>query len=370
MLLLYESRRRSLLQIAEIHGVIDSHQPLGDLGKSAALISEEIRGYVTGLKNDANSLREDATSGYRAEVTRIENARRRLESFTDGILEFSKSGTLGRVEAIDVAALVDACLEREFRDCRDRIQFRERGRARILGDGEKLARALAELLRNALQAGAAAVSIRLRAGGSAVCLAIDDDGVGVDPAEAEKIARPFFTTRKAKGANGLGASIADGLIKAHGGCLKFYPKSGAGTGLLVNVILPKADSGERPLGIAPGLVPNGSSAGGNAIGEPCLLVSSDGARIGAFLDLCGNIGMRPLVLGAGDTLQGKDLSAVRIAILDAEPDATLARKRGLLKDMPCRLFLWNGNRLESGEAGMGREGRIFCEETFLAMLSG
>ncbi|HKP97550.1 MAG TPA: HAMP domain-containing sensor histidine kinase [Fibrobacteria bacterium] len=372
LVLLYESRRRSLLKIAEIHGALHAHKPLGELGKSAALISEEIRGYVAGLKSDALSLREDPYSGYRAEAARIESARGKLEAYTNGILDFSRSGSLGEVSDLDAAALVEECLAAHFPDCGHRIRFSDPriadprpagaggGNGRIRGDKAKLIRALAELLRNAIQAEATTIAIRVRAWSGAVSLAIDDDGEGLGDSgtreSAEKIPRPFFTTRKSSGAFGLGASIAEGILKAHGGALRFYPKSGAGArGMLVNVILPRADAHQGRDAAVP-----------DSRGNACLLVSDSGARIGEFLALCGNVGLRPLVLGSGDFSKArKPFGDIKSVIVDAEPSSVVAG--GIGDKESAGYFRWTGDRLFPWDGG--GNGRIFCEETLMALLS-
>lgn len=358
LVLLYEGQRRSLLQTAEIHGAMEAQRPLGDLGRSAAHISEAIGAYVTTLRSDALSLREDPSSGYRAEVTRIENARRKLETYTTAILDFSKCAWIGPGTGIDPNHLVEECLSVRFPENRGRFIVSGRSEGRVMGNPEKLQRALTELLRNAVEADARTIRIRLLEEASLVCLAIEDDGCGIESGLCAKIAQPFFTTRKALGACGLGASIAEGIIKAHGGVLKFYPKLGIGGGMLANLILPihSERPGRNP--VAPGV----------AAGWECLLFSDNGAHIGAFLAICGNVGLRPLVLGSRDFREGrKEFEGVLFAILDSEslPSAKAGGKFPRSK----RCYLVDSrNRLSPLEGG-DPEPRMYCEETILAIMA-
>jgi signal transduction histidine kinase len=60
-----------------------------------------------------------------------------------------------------------------------------------------------------------------------VLVAVEDSGVGLDPAIAEKIFDPFFTT-KPHGI-GVGLSISRSIIESHGGRLWAAPRLGGGT---------------------------------------------------------------------------------------------------------------------------------------------
>lgn len=58
---------------------------------------------------------------------------------------------------------------------------------------------------------------------------VDDNGLGIDPAVAEKIFEPFVTTKEIGEGTGLGLSIAYGVIQSHGGTLEAAssPQGGA-----------------------------------------------------------------------------------------------------------------------------------------------
>ena len=69
---------------------------------------------------------------------------------------------------------------------------------------------------------------------------IDDDGPGSPKGEFEKVIKPFYRIDKSRGQNnsgvGLGLSIANDIVRSHGGSI-FLEKSPL-NGLRVKVSLP------------------------------------------------------------------------------------------------------------------------------------
>lgn len=60
-----------------------------------------------------------------------------------------------------------------------------------------------------------------------VVIRVKDNGPGIDPAKQEKIFTPFYTSKKT--GMGMGLSISQSIIKAHGGVLSFNSIPGKGT---------------------------------------------------------------------------------------------------------------------------------------------
>jgi signal transduction histidine kinase len=92
----------------------------------------------------------------------------------------------------------------------------------VLGSGEKLTRVLANLLDNAERHAAGRIRVTLDAeeDGAAV-LRVADDGVGVPPADRQRIFERFVRLDEARsrddGGAGLGLAIARDLVRAQGG---------------------------------------------------------------------------------------------------------------------------------------------------------
>jgi signal transduction histidine kinase len=91
------------------------------------------------------------------------------------------------------------------------------GSAAVLADGDAVARALDNLLRNAIEASpdGGNVSATVLDEGDAVRVRVQDAGEGVPAGRASELFEPFFTT-KAEG-TGLGLAISRAIARAHGG---------------------------------------------------------------------------------------------------------------------------------------------------------
>jgi signal transduction histidine kinase len=102
------------------------------------------------------------------------------------------------------------------------------GDAHVDIDHDAVARALDNLLRNAVEASppGATVDVRVADTGDAVVVGVEDRGGGVEPARAAELFEPFFTT-KAEG-TGLGLAISRAIARAHGGDVT-YARAGAVT---------------------------------------------------------------------------------------------------------------------------------------------
>ncbi len=111
--------------------------------------------------------------------------------------------------------------------------------------GEEMAAALANLVRNAVEASppAGTVSVVAHRVDGGVEIAVHDEGAGIPTQIVDRAADPFFTT-KGVGPMGLGLSIARRIIDGQGGRLTLESEPGKGT--TVKVWLPVEPNEESP----------------------------------------------------------------------------------------------------------------------------
>jgi two-component system sensor histidine kinase BaeS len=101
-------------------------------------------------------------------------------------------------------------------------------------DGDRLAQALSNLLSNAIKYTPPAGTVSVSAGveEDAVWIRVSDTGPGIAPEEQERIFAPFYRSqadRRFPQGMGLGLSIAQALIAAHGGWLELESTPGMGS---------------------------------------------------------------------------------------------------------------------------------------------
>jgi two-component system nitrogen regulation sensor histidine kinase NtrY len=106
----------------------------------------------------------------------------------------------------------------------------------LLADRDLLARALGNLVANALEAMPQGGSLRVRTGTrpGAVVVQVEDTGPGLTEDQRTRLFTPYYTTKR--GGTGLGLAIVQGIISDHGGTIEVESETGAGTSF--TLILP------------------------------------------------------------------------------------------------------------------------------------
>ncbi len=211
---------------------------LAALGRLSASIAHEIRNPVGAMSHAGQLLRESPALGaddrHLTEI--IEKNAVRVSQIIENVLQLSRRETT-RQERIDLASWLELFLP-EFTatvQC-DPAWFRLQAEVRPLEvqfDPTHLHQVLWNLCDNALKHAqsddGSAIGVRLGRIPSTgrPFLEIADRGVGIDPANAERIFEPFFTD-KASG-TGLGLFISRELCQTNGALLAYEARPGGGS---------------------------------------------------------------------------------------------------------------------------------------------
>lgn len=108
----------------------------------------------------------------------------------------------------------------------------------------------ADMLRNALEAGAKNIDISLKIGPKWMLLAFSDDGCGMDASEARRAVSPFYST-KGKGF-GFGLPLLKTAAETAEGFFRICSKKGQGT--QIKAVFSKTHPDSKPAGNIAGMV--------------------------------------------------------------------------------------------------------------------
>jgi two-component system sensor histidine kinase PilS (NtrC family) len=214
---------------------------LAALGRLSASIAHEIRNPVGAMSHAGQLLRESPhlTAEDRHLTEIIEKNGVRVSQIIENVLQLSRRDST-RQERFDVVDWLGGFVREYVATLQidpNRFNIEAAPHARALEvefDPSHLHQVLWNLCDNALRHGGAAgtaATIDLRAGRIVSTgrpyLEVCDRGEGVDPAQAERIFEPFFTS--GNGGTGLGLFISRELCQTNGALLVYEPRPGGGS---------------------------------------------------------------------------------------------------------------------------------------------
>ena len=196
--------------------------------------SHELRTPLAGVQASAETLlREDPDRERREQLAvgmvRLASRGGRLVDDLMAAARTAESLPLRR-ERVDLVRLSADEVERTRRlapACT--VEHQAPGRLAVVGDPERLAQILGNLLDNARHASqpGGAILVALTEDGTGVQIAVSDEGPGIPPEDRERIFERFVRLDASRAhdgfGTGLGLAIARGLADAHGGSLECVP---------------------------------------------------------------------------------------------------------------------------------------------------
>ncbi len=245
-----ERRRRD--EAARLLAEIDRRERFASLGRMAGGVAHEIRGPLNAIGLAAQMLGREAPppdperrARFDEHIAALRGAVRRVDAVVGEFLALGRGGRTEELRETDVADVVGDALATEGGAVR---VVAPDAPVRVVADRALLARALANLVRNARQAGPPdAVGVAWRREASGVVIDVTDGGPGVAAADRERIFEPFFSTRR--GGTGLGLVLAREAAERHGGTLAVVPDGDGAAprgGGRFRITLPAAGAGARP----------------------------------------------------------------------------------------------------------------------------
>lgn len=222
-------------------------QKMEALGTLAGGIAHDFNNIISAIAGNAALAAEELAPEHpaRLSIQEIERASRRAADIVRRILSFSRQETL-ELAAVRLNDVVSEALRLLRPTLPATIEVSLQYDDQILtamANATQIHQVVVNLTTNAVHAiGSRHGHVRLEvhaatiedgqatpllAAGRYVCLSVEDDGQGMDRETMGRIFDPFFTT-KATG-TGLGLSVVDGIMKAHGGAVTVHSELGRGT---------------------------------------------------------------------------------------------------------------------------------------------
>jgi signal transduction histidine kinase len=146
---------------------------------------------------------------------------------------------------VDVTSLITELLERGTppEDKRRLVLEMPAESPRVMGDGSRLERAVANLVSNALKYSPAdePVTVRVEPRDSEVEVSVVDRGIGIPPEETDAVFERFYRARAGKRSDGLGLGlyITRLIVEAHNG--RTMVRSELGKGSTFSFTLPRLE---------------------------------------------------------------------------------------------------------------------------------
>jgi signal transduction histidine kinase len=186
--------------------------------------SHELRSPITTIRQHAEvalAHPDRVTASELAEVVLAEQ--QRMQRLVEDLLLLARADEhvpLAR-EAVDLDDLAFEEGHRLRSTTSKRVDTSGVSAARVRGDTDALRRMFGNVGENAARHASSRVDVNLAERGREVVLTVDDDGPGIPEAERDRVLQRFVRLDEARsrdeGGSGLGLSIVDEVVRAHGG---------------------------------------------------------------------------------------------------------------------------------------------------------
>ena len=235
---LTRERKKAIEQSVALREQLAHAARVGTLGEMAAGLAHELNQPLTAMHFEAVAAMElppeESAAGMREALGTIADQALRAGEIVRRMRTFARRGETNR-QITDLAPLIEEVLALVAHDLRlNGITTDERldPVPPVLVDRIEIQQVLVNLIRNAIEAMAYTamadrrLTIEMRTDGRYVRVSVGDSGRGVDPEIAPRLFHPFQSTKPA--GLGLGLSISQSLVEAHGGRMGTSVKPGPG----------------------------------------------------------------------------------------------------------------------------------------------
>jgi signal transduction histidine kinase len=232
--------QRELIDMqASLHAALRQKERLAALGTAVTKINHDLRNILSTAALVSERLASSEDPEVRRVTPRLMRSIDRAVELCSQTLAYSRDGVLPlRRSRIPLAELVDEVgTELIPRAGESGVSWINRvGEGVIVeADREQLSRALINLGRNALEAGATKITVSATPDeGGKLALTVRDNGPGLAPHARENLFQPFAGSAR-PGGTGLGLAIAREVARTHGGDIRLVETGGSGTSFVMEL---------------------------------------------------------------------------------------------------------------------------------------
>jgi signal transduction histidine kinase len=227
---------RARQESERLHARLSEAERLATTGELAAGMAHEIRNPLAAIVNATALLTDEAglTAEERtATIAALRTEARRLNRILSDFLQFARPQEVRRAPG-DIREVVQhvGSLIRDDRSRAPRVDVKvavDPSVPRFAFDRDQVTQVLWNVALNGVQAmnGRGRLSFDVGREDGHVALAVSDTGPGIPPDELSRVFEPFYSGKP--NGSGLGLTIAERIVAAHGGRIDIASAPGAGT---------------------------------------------------------------------------------------------------------------------------------------------
>jgi two-component system phosphate regulon sensor histidine kinase PhoR len=222
-------------------------------------VSHELRTPLSGIRAAAETLQEGALDDRPAAeefVGHIVRETDRLTQMVEELLELSRieSGAaplhLAPIDASELVAHVTGRFVQQAERAGLRLTHEAPHGLRIVGDAERIDRALGNLIANAIKftPEGGEIVVCAQHEGADFTLSVRDTGVGIEAADQDRVFERFYKTDRSRGGAGvgLGLAIVKHIARAHEGTVGVESRPGHGATFTIRLPMQRRDGTPEP----------------------------------------------------------------------------------------------------------------------------